>query len=260
MTQSTPDQIENANVILDQFKQDGYVLMEALFTADEIVEINQNIQRVFAEVLPSMPSELIYYEDPEDKSTLKQLQYFHEYDDYFHKLFTEGRVRKLAECLLEGEVVPKNIQWFNKPPKVGQPTPPHQDGFYFKLNPCEAITMWLALEPVDEENGCVRYIPGSHMEGMRAHNDTNLIGFSQGIIDYGDGDRREEIAFPAQPGTLLAHHALTIHRADGNSSPTRTRQALGFIFYAARAIEDKAAHEAYLKKLKEKLQSEGKIE
>jgi phytanoyl-CoA hydroxylase len=34
------------------------------------------------------------------------------------------------------------------------------------LDPCEALTMWLVLEKVDEENGCVRYVRGSHKHGI----------------------------------------------------------------------------------------------
>ena len=78
------------------------------------------------------------------------------------------------------------------------------------------------------------------------------------MTDFGSGDdlAREEPQ-PASPGDLLAHHALTIHRADGNSSPTRTRRALGFIFYSVDAKEDVAARQAYEKDLED--QQRGKI-
>jgi len=32
--------------------------------------------------------------------------------------------------------------------------------------------MWMALEPVDEGNGCVRYVQGSHLKGMRPRGKT----------------------------------------------------------------------------------------
>ena len=48
-----------------------------------------------------------------------------------------------------------------------------------------------------------------------------------------------------------------IHRADGNSSEARTRQALGFIFYSVDAKDDVAAREAYKEQLAE--QQKGKI-
>ena len=117
--------------------------------------------------------------------------------------------------------------------------------------------MWLALEEVDEENGCVRYVRGSHLKAMRPHGRTKTAGFSQGITDYGtDNDRSNEVAIPATAGDLLIHHAMTIHRADGNQSATRTRRALGFIYFSVAAKEDKVAKEAYLKLLAEEKQKE----
>ena len=96
--------------------------------------------------------------------------------------------RELAELLLDGPVVPKDLQYFNKPPGIGKPTPAHQDGYYFMLDPCEALTIWVALDHVDDENGCVRYVTGSHKRGMRPHCRTQTLGFSQGITDYGELD------------------------------------------------------------------------
>ena len=120
--------------------------------------------------------------------------------------------------------------------------------------------MWLALDEVDEENGCVRYVPGSHRRGMREHGSTGTLGFSQGITDFPNADDKEhEIACPASPGDLLAHHAMTIHRADGNRSKTRNRRALGFIYYGASAKEDVEAWERYQHELKAELKREGKI-
>jgi phytanoyl-CoA hydroxylase len=146
------------------------------------------------------------------------------------------------------------MQYFNKPPRIGQPTPAHQDGYYFMLEPNEAVTMWLALEPVDEENGCVRYVRGSHKHGLRPHGRTQVLGFSQGMTDFGTADDlRNEVFFPCQPGDLLVHHALTIHRADGNPSEHRTRKALGFIYYARHAQEDVVKKQAYQESLKQSL-------
>ena len=60
-------------------------------------------------------------------------------------------------------------------------------------------------------------------------------------------------------GDLLVHHALTVHWASANSSITRTRQALGFIFYAESAKEDEEAHRAYREQLDRELKEQGKI-
>lgn len=120
--------------------------------------------------------------------------------------------------------------------------------------------MWLAMDDVDEENGCVRYVRGSHRLGMRSHGRSGTLGFSQYITDYPcPNDLRHEVAFPAKPGDLLVHHAITIHRADGNRSATRSRRALGFIYYSEQAVEDAQAAQRYQQQLAKELASAGKI-
>lgn len=242
------------------FDQDGYVFLPGLIGADGVAEIQTQLDRYVKEVVPGLPGTEVFYENRGEAATLKQLQRMHEFDDFFKSIFETGGLRTIAETLLQDQVVPVNLQYFDKPPKIGQPTPPHQDGYYFMLDPCEAVTMWLALDHVDEENGCVRYIRGSHRNGFRPHGRTKTLGFSQGIVDYGSGDDYEqEQSFPAHPGDLLAHHAMTIHRADGNSTDDRHRRALGFIYFAERAKEDIEAKAAYQKRLNEELTREGKL-
>src|SRR5690606_9983238 len=100
------------------------------------------------------------------------------------------------------------------------------------------LTMWLALDHVDQENGCVSYVKGSHLRGLREHASSGVLGFSQQMTDFGrPEDLENEVAMPARPGDLLVHHALTIHRADGNRSTDRKRRSMGFIYYAASARE-----------------------
>lgn len=256
------DDLNNKEVntkLRQDFLKDGYILFPQFLNQDEIDLVDKKIQEFITLKVSTMPTTEVYYEEKDNKDTLKQLQKLFDYDPFFFDMMFGSRFEKLASILLDDEVVGKNIQYFNKPPKIGQPTPAHQDGYYFMLSPNEAVTMWMALEPVDEENGCVRYVKGSHRYGMRSHGRTGTLGFSQGITDFGcPNDLQNEVFFPTHAGDLLVHHSLTIHRADGNQS-NRTRKAMGFIYYAAKAKEDKAAHEEYAKNLAKELAMDKKI-
>lgn len=248
-----------SNQLRQDFLRDGYILFRNFLQQDEMELVNDKIQEFIKTKVSNMPTEEVYYEDIENKDTLKQLQKLFVYDPFFFDMMFGSRFEKLASIVLADNVVGKNMQYFNKPSKIGKPTPPHQDGYYFMLTPNEAVTMWMPLEPVDEENGCVRYVKGSHRYGIRSHGRTGTLGFSQGIMDFGcPNDIANEVFFPTQPGDLLVHHSLTIHRADGNTSE-RTRKALGFIYYAEKAKEDKAAHEAYAQNLAKELAEDKKI-
>ena len=91
---------------------------------------------------PTAPEE-VFYEDKANPNTLKQIQRMHEHDDFFGDFFN-GKPKALAAELLEEPVIGKNLQYFDKPPGTGQATPAHQDGHYFMLQPCHAVTMWMA--------------------------------------------------------------------------------------------------------------------
>ena len=237
------------------FDRDGYVAIPQFLDSAELKNISESMVNFIQHQVPRMPAKYVFYEDNQDPSTLKQLQDIHVYDPSFESLLNGSKFEEIASILLEDKVLGKNLEYFNKPPRIGKPTPAHQDAYYFMLNPPKAITMWMALEEVDEENGCVRYIPGSHLTGMRPHGRTNTLGFSQGITDFGDEDFAKEIPVRAKPGDLLIHHAMTIHRADGNKSD-RSRKALGFIYFGESAKEDVEAKKAYVQRLsQERLQT-----
>ena len=244
----------NPEELRKDFLEDGFVFLPAFLSPQEVAEVNSVLNKFIQERAPSLPAEHAFYENEGDANSLKQLQLLYEYEPFFEKMMFKSRFEELAEILLDDQVVGKNMQYFNKPPLIGQPTPPHQDGYYFMLSPNEAVTMWMALEPVDEENGCVRYVKGSHLKGLREHGKTKTLGFSQGIIDFGtEEDTKNEVWFPTQPGDMFVHHSLAIHRADGNNSANRTRKALGLIYYAQKAKEDVARKTAYQNKLKEEI-------
>ena len=256
---STHSRMDENSEAIASYQRDGFVSVPAFFNSEELVTIESELARFKRERIPTLESSEVFYEDIDHPESLKQIQRMQQHDPFFSGLM-DGKPQRLAERLLGENVVPKNLQYFNKPPLLGRATPPHQDGYYFMLEPCNALTMWMALDVVDEENGCVRYVRGSHEKGMRPHNRTQTLGFSQGIADFGTvEDTANEVVCRAQPGDLLVHQAMTIHRAEANSSPTRSRRALGFIFYGESAREDAAAYQAYKQKLETELAAAGEI-
>jgi phytanoyl-CoA hydroxylase len=240
------------------FDRDGFVVIKGFLNASDLTEVQRELERYIVDRIPRIPRTDVYYEVRDDASTLKQMARIKEHDPFFANLIARRQWTGLAEHLLDDKVEAKELEWFDKPPQLGKATPPHQDGYYFMLKPNEAVTMWLALDPVDQDNGCMRYIPGSHRKGLRPHGSTGVLGFSQGIADYSSADRHAEVAVSAAPGDLLVHHAMTIHRADGNLS-FRHRRSLGLIFYSASAQQDVDTLSAYQSDLNVKLRNNNRI-
>lgn len=129
MSVMTPDMLRA------DLSRDGYVAILHLFDGDEIQELRTEVARYIRDVVPTMPDARAHYEDEGDPSSLKQIEKIFEYDGFFSELMN-GRI--IVETVLADDVVPVNMQYFNKPAGIGQAPPPHQDGYYFHLTPCEA--------------------------------------------------------------------------------------------------------------------------
>ena len=249
---------DNKPEVRRQYDERGFAIAEQFLTADHVTEVSDNLDRYIANVVPTLSPMDVFFEDKSARNQIRMLPRMCENDDFFHALLHEGPMREIANLLCDGEAVPKDAAYFNKLAEIGEATPPHQDGYYFHLDPCKALTLWLALDVVNEENACVRYIPGSHRRGLRPHGRTQVLGFSQGINDYGQQDQASEFPACVNPGDLIAHDALTIHRTDANVS-CRSRRALGFVYHSSLARVDEAARDAYQATLTQELAAEGKI-
>ena len=241
-----------------EFERDGFVVVRDYLSSKEATEVNSQITRFIDEVLPTAPDSTAFYESKDNPESIMRLSDLGTLDSFFETFFQTERFSNLASFLLSDDVVPTGSQWFNKPARVGGITPPHQDGFYFMLEPNEAVTLWIALDDIDEQNGCIRYVRGSQKLGMRPHRPSAIVGFSQGILDYSDADRELEVAIHAKPGDLIAHHSMIIHRADANQSDRR-RAGLGLVYFAAQAKKDEERAEQYRQELFARWHNEGKI-
>ncbi len=222
------------------FDRDGFAIIRGFHSLQEASDLIGHVERYVAEVVPTLPAEAAFYEEKGRSDTMMRLDRMDTYDSYFNELPRGERYTGLASTLLDDTAVPHSVQMFDKVPHIGKPTPPHQDGNYYMLEPNEALTIWLPIDSVDEENGCIRYVRGSHRRGMRHHESSNVFGFSLGITDFGTEDKNSETAVSLQPGDVVIHHSMTIHRTDANLSDRR-RRAIGLVYFAQRAQVDASA-------------------
>ena len=103
----------------------------------------------------------------------------------------------------------------------------HQDNNYTQHEPAlGSINLWVALDEMTPENGCLRMVPQSHLEG---------------VLDWenaGDGDAHRKVAIEPKhflpirmhPGDAVAFTRLTVH-GSGPNSTTRARVAYGLQYH-----------------------------
>ncbi|MCC5828655.1 MAG: phytanoyl-CoA dioxygenase family protein [Phycisphaeraceae bacterium] len=103
--------------------------------------------------------------------------------------------------------------------------PWHQDNGYVAIDPPTNITIWVALDDVDERNGCVWVVPRSHEKGLLDHRRKSEDSWHLTLPVEGDGQ-------PAilKAGEAVAFTGLTLHRSKLNHT-NRPRRAF-FMEYA----------------------------
>jgi len=244
--------------IRQSFERDGFAVVRGFFDPGETLALRAGVDRYLSEAVPVLPPGKAFFEDKSDPRTLMRCECMEDYDSYFAALKAHPRVLALGRALLRDELAPQRVAMFGKPPRIGKATPPHQDGFYHKLEPNESVTFWIPVDAVDAGNGCLRYLPGSHRKGLRHHEQSEVFGFSLGIPDFGEADRAAEVEVCLEPGDFVVHHGLTVHRTDPNPSD-RTRHAVGLVYFAARARVDTEAREAHRREVEAKWQARGRL-
>ena len=99
----------------------------------------------------------------------------------------------------------------------------HQDSTYWGLDPDEVITAWVAFTEVDEANGYMQVIPGSHKIDQLPHVDTfhkdNLLSRGQEIAVEVDVSKAVGLAMHA--GEMSLHHIKLVHGSAANRTGDR---------------------------------------
>jgi hypothetical protein len=75
---------------------------------------------------------------------------------------TDRGILDMVEQLIGPDIILWGSQVFCKPAGASKAIPWHQDGQYWPIQPLATCSVWIALDDATPENGCMRYIPGSH--------------------------------------------------------------------------------------------------
>jgi hypothetical protein len=134
----------------------------------------------------------------------------------------------LVEQVIGPDIVLWGTQIICKPGGDGMEVPWHQDGEYWPIRPLATCTVWIALEDSLPENGCMRYIPGSHQrQQVLSHHlsDRDDLALNQ-QLDPGTFDESQARDDALEAGQLSLHDIYLVHGSRPNRSP---RRRAGFI-------------------------------
>ncbi|MDA1088570.1 MAG: phytanoyl-CoA dioxygenase family protein [Verrucomicrobia bacterium] len=135
----------------------------------------------------------------------------------------EPKILDALEELIGPNLVLLMSHLFVKPPKEGMSIAWHQDIVeWAHISGSNICTVWLALDDVDLENGCMQVIPESHrgspvIEKMETKG-TDYLGRESMISDE---QRRSAAPIELKAGEFSIHDAYLVHGSGSNTSQRR---------------------------------------
>jgi ectoine hydroxylase-related dioxygenase (phytanoyl-CoA dioxygenase family) len=155
--------------------------------------------------------------------------------DPFKKFaFESGIAETAAHVMRSATVRMYNDTLFVKEPGSTELTPWHHDLPYFKLGGKNNCSAWIALDPANQQSGAMTYAVGSHRWGKmfrptsfgQSGGDALTDDLFDGVAPDIDAEpgKYATVSFDVQPGDVVFHHLLTLHKAGVNAtSGTRRR-------------------------------------
>jgi hypothetical protein len=201
----------------------GFLSLDPLTTQEETREIRNVLQELFdkhAGENEGANLDFVAGDHPEAPKTAPQIINPVNYYPKLRKTACFKNSLKIAKQLLGEEARCFFDLTIMKMPQVGTPTPWHQDvAFRDPRFEYTEINIWVALQDVTTESGCLRYVPGSNKMPVLPHHSVNDDPTSQAFECVGNFDESTAVACPLPAGACSIHLPGTLHCAGPNRSP-----------------------------------------
>jgi hypothetical protein len=257
--------------LIEAFSRDGFVVCPNVASSEAVDALNDRLEDVLRGsydrgIAPDKTPKLLKSEKPTNMSgtsakkkkssvgpigfsgnfqNVKVLQIIniHKANSLFRKLGTDPLLCSLVAQLAgwdQGARLVQDQVWA-KPP--GAPSLIfHRDSPYFMFEPDDVVTVWLALDDMNEELGPLEYVRGSHRWGdgrngtssqFYQHNPKSLL-LSAAEHEGIDPTTLEIVSLCGiTKGSLSIHHGKTWHGSGKNKSKSKPRRGLGMHFVPA---------------------------
>jgi len=211
---------------IEYYQQQGFWLAEGLFGPDEIAFFKAHYEamrlRETADRKPPRAGSGMTESDP--LWVYPRLMQPHRRDQASLAWLIDQRLNRCLTALLGREPYAAQTMFYFKPPGArGQAL--HQDQYYLRVQPGTCMAAWLAVDDCDEENGCLRVVPGSHTWPLLCTTAANADqSFTDVTVPLPEGV--EAVPVRMRAGDVLFFNGQIVHGSLPNRSQDRFRRAL----------------------------------
>lgn len=215
-----------------RYDDNGYMILRNFLSEEKVDKINVEIDKLMEE------------------GTLKfryggKLMFAIHHSEIIRNIGNDKNFLEFLSILLDGKAkLFQSINFIN-----GSQQKTHSDSIHMTTYPLGGLLgVWIALEDVDETNGALHYIPGSHKLPYFLNSDYDNEGTALkiGKKSYKAYEEflenkvkelglRKEV-FRAKKGDLLIWHANILHGGEPHTDKNKTRKSLVYHFFDEESV------------------------
>ena len=208
---------------IDFYQENGYVIIDDFLNADELEEWRESVGEAAANRGKRKLADGRMMETDSYNARVFA-QRINLWTDHagMRRLMIDERLGKMAADLAGVDGIRIwHDQALIKPP-WGNPTGWHLDNPYWSFSSRDAISIWVALDDVTRDNGCLYFVPGAQ---KTATWDNVNIGSNIGDLftAYPQWSEMEAVPAEMKAGSCSFHNGLLAHGAGANMTPRHRR-------------------------------------
>jgi len=214
---------------LSFYHENGFVVVDTAFDDSELEQLRVAADELLHKSGPVHPENPRLQIEPETlgcEQIVRKIEPIIDVVQELEDLVYDVRMTQPAAQILAEEVVLFEDKLNYKPPLVGSSYPLHQDFAYWQEYTDQLVSVALLLDDALGENGCLRFVPGSHLNGLMPREDNHPR-----IIQF-EVDDSISVEASGTAGSLVVFSCYTAH----HSHPNRTKNGRRAILYTYNPV------------------------
>ena len=221
---------------LDFYHDNGYLLVEGAISAEQLKALREATYRLMDLSRSVVESDHRFDLDAghgPNTPRLTRIKLPHSQDPVFWDVLKNSRMTEVLKQLLGPNTMIQTTKLNTKAPGGGQAVEWHQDWAFYPHSNDTMLAIGLMLEDVDEANGPLQVIPGSHKGPVLSHQNKDNVFCGAIDPEDPDFDFAKAVTLTGKAGDMTVHHVRMLH----GSSPNNSDRNRLICFYECRAAD-----------------------